>query len=50
MQELVGCCKKCNKTIFCDNGFLNGIVLDDKSLLCFDCSDETPDTPDILDK
>jgi hypothetical protein len=39
MQELVGYCKKCNKPIFCNNGFLNGVVLEDKSLVCFDCSD-----------
>lgn len=40
MQELVGYCKECNRQIYCVDGFLNGIVLDDKSIICFDCSDE----------
>lgn len=40
MQELVGYCKKCKKQIFCNAGFINGLVLEDKSLLCFDCSDQ----------
>jgi hypothetical protein len=38
MQELVGHCQTCNKQIFCMNGFLNGIVSEDKTLVCFDCS------------
>lgn len=37
MQELVGQCKECKKQIFCKDGFINGIVLEDKSLICFDC-------------
>ncbi|BBH24147.1 hypothetical protein Back11_54920 [Paenibacillus baekrokdamisoli] len=40
MQELVGQCKTCNKHIFCQDGFINGVVLEDKSLLCFDCYDK----------
>ncbi|SDM83600.1 hypothetical protein SAMN04487897_101205 [Paenibacillus sp. yr247] len=40
MHELVGHCQKCLKQIFCHNGFLNGTVLEDKSLVCFDCSDQ----------
>lgn len=40
MQELVGRCKECNKQIFCNDGFLNGIILEDKTLICFDCSDK----------
>jgi hypothetical protein len=46
MQEIVGHCKKCNKQILCDNGFLNGIVLEDKSLICFDCSNEKQESAD----
>lgn len=38
MQELVGHCKECNKHIFCNDGFLTGVVAEDKSLLCFECS------------
>jgi hypothetical protein len=40
MQELVGHCRKCGKEIYCRDGFLDGIVLKDKSLICFDCDDE----------
>ncbi|WP_199924957.1 hypothetical protein [Paenibacillus sp. IHBB 10380] len=40
MQELVGHCKECKKEIFCNDGFLNGIVSEDKSLVCLDCSDK----------
>lgn len=40
LQELVGHCVTCEKRIFCNDGFINGIILEDKTLLCFDCSDE----------
>ncbi|WP_458633254.1 hypothetical protein [Paenibacillus sp. CMAA1364] len=40
MQEFVGYCNECGNSSFCLDGFLNGIVLEDKSLLCFDCSDQ----------
>ena len=40
MQELVGYCKVCIRKIYCNDGFINGIVLDDKALLCFDCYSE----------
>ncbi len=44
MQEFVGHCAKCRKQIFCRDGFLDGIVLEDKSLVCFDCADEERDS------
>jgi hypothetical protein len=31
MQELVGECKECKKQIFCNDGFINGVVLDDNT-------------------
>jgi len=40
MQELVGHCKACKRKIYCNDGFINGIVLEDESLICFDCSEE----------
>lgn len=40
MQELVGYCISCNKQVFCQDGFINGVVLEDKTLLCFDCSEK----------
>ena len=49
MQELVGRCKECNKQIFCKDGFLAGIVLEDKSLLCFDCSENEQERSALRD-
>lgn len=39
MQELVGECKECKKPIFCHDGFIDGVVLDDNTLICFECFD-----------
>lgn len=47
MQELVGHCKECNNNIYCNDGFLNGIVLDDKSIVCFECSADQLKDKDI---
>ena len=38
MQELVGYCISCNKQVFCQDGFINGVVMEDKRLMCFACS------------
>ncbi|WP_458412919.1 hypothetical protein ACNQFZ_19230 [Schinkia sp. CFF1] len=40
MRELVGVCQDCNKEIYCENGFLNGIVKEDGKLICFGCEEE----------
>ncbi|WP_309119468.1 hypothetical protein [Paenibacillus sp.] len=40
MREFVGNCRSCESPIYCNEGFLNGIVMEDKTLLCFDCSEE----------
>lgn len=37
MIEPVTTCVKCNKEITCNGGFLNGIVLNDSTVLCFSC-------------
>ncbi|WP_181833229.1 hypothetical protein [Bacillus taeanensis] len=37
MKELVGCCVSCGKEIYCQNGFLNGVIRDDQLLQCFPC-------------
>ena len=37
MQEPVGQCMDCGKTVFCDGGFLGGVVLEDHQLRCYDC-------------
>ncbi|MFT4417143.1 hypothetical protein ACLM5H_25210 [Fredinandcohnia humi] len=41
MKELVGTCSACGKEIYCLEGFINGVVSDDKKgMLCFDCAEE----------
>lgn len=37
MTELVGTCVGCKKEIFCLDGFLNGVVTEEKEIFCFDC-------------
>lgn len=44
MQERVGSCKTCNREVFCNDGFINGVVLEDKTLVCFDCFEEAEKT------
>jgi hypothetical protein len=41
MREQVGQCVKCNKTIYCLDGFLDGIVTEDKILYCFSCRSDS---------
>lgn len=40
MKEWVGTCGRCGRDIYCLNGFLNGIVLEDRTLICFTCEGE----------
>ncbi|RRN67202.1 hypothetical protein EI200_23485 [Peribacillus simplex] len=39
MDELVGSCVHCAHDVYCTAGFLNGILLDNKKILCFNCKD-----------
>lgn len=39
MRERVGDCKQCGKEVYCNEGFLNGVVLEDRTLVCFDCAE-----------
>ncbi|MDL0113115.1 hypothetical protein [Mammaliicoccus sciuri] len=39
-KEFVGKCAKCQTDIYCNSGFIEGVVQEDKTLLCFDCSNE----------
>lgn len=41
MVELVGLCVACKKEVFCRNGFLDGVVTEDKKLYCNDCARRT---------
>ncbi len=44
MRELVGHCKVCGCEVYCNDGFFTGIVLEDKSVICFECEEkERPD-------
>ncbi len=40
MEEVVGECTLCRKHVFCENGFLNGYILDGL-LLCLSCYKST---------
>jgi hypothetical protein len=40
MREPAGTCGQCGKTIYCLDGFFNGIITDDKKTICFECSEE----------
>lgn len=40
MHELVGCCERCHRPIYCENGFFNGVVLPGHHYLCFDCEEK----------
>ncbi|WP_264191537.1 hypothetical protein [Metabacillus litoralis] len=39
MVEKVGVCIKCKKTVYCIDGFLNGVV-NDGMVNCFECLDD----------
>lgn len=38
MRELVGYCEKCGKSVYCEDGFLNG-VHEKGVLFCFPCAE-----------
>nr|WP_145165051.1 hypothetical protein [Paenibacillus terrae] len=40
MREWIGKCRDCGRDIYCENGFLNGVVLEDQSLKCFPCGEQ----------
>jgi hypothetical protein len=42
MKELVGSCVRCVHDVYCTDGFLNGIVLENNNILCFNCKDNDP--------
>ena len=50
MEELVGVCKHCGKQVYCRDGFLDGIVMPDKTVLCFDCEEESGKDADEQEK
>ncbi|KKB36462.1 hypothetical protein [Bacillus thermotolerans] len=39
MQEKVGTCKNCGRTLYCMDGFFNG-VKEDGATYCFECAEE----------
>ncbi|WP_179133918.1 hypothetical protein [Halobacillus massiliensis] len=40
MKELVGRCAACDKKVYCEDGFLNGVVSEDRKLRCFACEEK----------
>ncbi|MUV37654.1 hypothetical protein JNUCC1_01460 [Lentibacillus sp. JNUCC-1] len=40
MEEEVGVCVSCGKTVYCRDGFLDGVVTENHELYCFECVDE----------
>ncbi|HET7629699.1 MAG TPA: hypothetical protein VFK44_15100 [Bacillales bacterium] len=43
MKEFIGTCKICNKAVYCENGFFNGILLPGHEYLCYDCDEKQQD-------
>ncbi|MGG1555276.1 hypothetical protein [Paenibacillus ferrarius] len=43
MIELVGICEKCKRPVYCRDGFIDGIVQPDKTVICFACSEDGAD-------
>jgi hypothetical protein len=39
LKELVGRCSICGKELYCLDGFFNGIILESKELVCFNCNE-----------
>ena len=40
MEERVGTCVCCRKTIYCLDGFLDGVITEEKILFCHSCLKE----------
>jgi hypothetical protein len=40
MEEKVGTCVGCRKTIYCLDGFLDGVITEEKILFCYSCLKE----------
>ncbi|SDJ68635.1 hypothetical protein [Salimicrobium halophilum] len=39
MTEFVGYCASCEMEIYCRDGFLDGVIAEDKTLYCFECGE-----------
>lgn len=51
MKELVGECAECRKSIYCFDGFLDGVISENRRLYCFSCKgfSEKADTKEESD-
>lgn len=47
MEEYIGDCKYCGKAIHCENGFFNGVVLDENTYACFECAEKNETASDM---
>ena len=36
-KQPVGTCFECGKMVYCDGGFLGGVVLPDHTIKCYEC-------------
>lgn len=43
-KEFVGICGVCEKNVYCHNGFLEGVVQEDRTLVCFSCQRKINET------
>lgn len=43
MKELVGHCIHCSKSVYCRDGFLEGVVNQDGRPVCFSCHEKNLD-------
>lgn len=39
-KQTVGPCKKCGEMVYCDGGFLGGVVHPDHSITCWACEEK----------
>ena len=49
MEEYIGDCKYCQRAIYCENGFFNGVVLNENEYCFFECEEKYEDTSSIYD-
>ena len=40
MREFIGTCQICNKDIYCEDGFFNGVLLPGHEYRCFECDEK----------
>ncbi|WP_164908552.1 hypothetical protein [Halobacillus litoralis] len=49
MKEWVGVCANCADDIYCKNGFLEGVINEDRTLICFSCDEHLKNWKEEID-